>query len=58
MSDQPLTLAALAQFHRQVIVPDIQRIVAATVEASEQRLRDEMHGLQEDIRKLDQRLKP
>jgi len=69
MSDQPLTLAALAQFHRQVIVPDIERIVGAAigdlrleinghfdvVYARFDRLEDE--GL-EDIRKLDQRIKP
>jgi predicted nucleic acid-binding Zn-ribbon protein len=45
MSDQPLTLAVLAQFHRQVILPDIERIV----EASEHRLRDEMHGLHDFV---------
>lgn len=27
MSDQPLPLAALADFHRKVVVPDIERIV-------------------------------
>ena len=31
MSDQPLTLAVLAQFHRQVILPDIERIVGSAV---------------------------
>ncbi len=34
-------VAALAQFHREVLLPDIQRIVTE----SEGRLRDEMHGL-------------
>jgi hypothetical protein len=48
MSDQPLTLAVLAQFHRQVILPDIERIVAAT----EHRLRDEMHVLQDFVLSL------
>ena len=41
MSDQPLTLAVLAQFHRDVLTPEIERIV----QASERRLRDEMHTL-------------
>ena len=29
MSDQPLTMAVLAQFHRDVILPDIERVVGA-----------------------------
>jgi hypothetical protein len=29
MSDQPLTLAVLAQFHRDVILPDVERVVGA-----------------------------
>jgi chromosome segregation ATPase len=45
MSDQPLTLAVLAQFHRQVILPDIERLVAA----SEDRLRDQMQGLHDSV---------
>jgi hypothetical protein len=40
MSDQPLTLIVLAQFHRQVILPDIERVVRAAVGE----LRLEMHG--------------
>jgi predicted nucleic acid-binding Zn-ribbon protein len=52
MSDQPLTLAALAQFHRQVIVPDIERIVAA----SEQRVREQVHGFQDLVLKRLDRL--
>jgi predicted nuclease with TOPRIM domain len=35
----------LAKFHREVVAPDIERIVGSAVGASEQRLRDEMHGL-------------
>ena len=27
MADQPLTFETLVQFHRQVVVPDIERIV-------------------------------
>lgn len=27
LSDQPFTLAVLAQFHREVLLPDVQRIV-------------------------------
>src|SRR5882672_5554451 len=56
MADQPLTLVVLAQFHRQVILPDIERIVATTVEASEHRLRDEMHVLQDFVLKRLDRL--
>ena len=45
MSDQPITLAVLAQFHREVILPDIQKVV----EASEGRLRNEMYGLHDSV---------
>jgi chromosome segregation ATPase len=49
MSDQPITLAVLAQFHREIILPDIQKVV----EASEGRLRNEMYGLHDSVlRKL------
>jgi predicted nuclease with TOPRIM domain len=33
--------AVLAKFHREVLLPDVERVVAA----SEGRLRDEMHGI-------------
>jgi len=45
MSDQPLTLGVLAQFHRDIIVPDIQRIVSE----SESRLRNEMRTFHDEI---------
>jgi predicted nucleic acid-binding Zn-ribbon protein len=32
----------LTRFHREVVLPDIQRVVSDAVEASERRLRDEM----------------
>jgi chromosome segregation ATPase len=51
MSDQPVTLAVLAKFHRDVIVPDIQRIVGDAVSASEGRLRNEMQGFHDSILK-------
>jgi predicted nuclease with TOPRIM domain len=41
MADEPLTLAVLARFHREVIVPDIERAVGNATSG----LRDEMHGL-------------
>ena len=49
MSDQPLTLIVLAQFHRQVILPDIERVVGNAVGGSERRLRDEMHTLHDFV---------
>ena len=42
MSDQPLTLSVLAKFHREVIAPDIERIVGDAVSGSEKRLSDEI----------------
>ena len=56
MSEQPLTLAALAQFHRQVIVPDIERILSGTVDSFEARLRDEMQTLHDAVLKRLDRL--
>ena len=52
MSDEPLTLAVLAQFHRQVILPDIERIVGST----ETRLRDEIQTLHDVVLKRLDRL--
>ena len=43
MSDDPITLATLTQFHREVLLPDVQRIVTTAVDDCERRLRDEMH---------------
>lgn len=34
----------LATFHRDVLLPDVKRVVGDAVEASERRLRDEMHA--------------
>ena len=42
---------ALTRFHREIVVPDIARIVAG----SEQRLRDEMHTLFDSLsRQIDE----
>lgn len=38
-------LPVLAKFHREVLLPDVKRVVAEAVEASERRLRDEMQTL-------------
>jgi len=35
----------LTKFHRDIFVPDIERIVANAVAGFERRLRDEMHSL-------------
>jgi len=45
MSDQSIPLAVLAHFHREVIIPDIERIVGG----AERRLRDEMHTLHDSV---------
>jgi len=41
MSEQPITLSVLARFHREVLLPDVERIVGSAVDG----LRDEMHAL-------------
>jgi hypothetical protein len=45
MSDQPLTLEVLAQFHREVVVPDLQRIVADEVSGSDRYLTTQIEHL-------------
>jgi hypothetical protein len=45
MSDEPVTLALLAQFHREVIVPDLQRIVADEVTAADRHLTAQIERL-------------
>ena len=57
MSEQPLTVGAfataLAQFHREIVLPDLERVVRE----SEFRLRNEMqtfHGeILHNVKKLD-----
>lgn len=49
MSDPTIPLSVLAKFHREVIVPDIQRIVGDAVSGSEGRLRNEMQGFHDSI---------
>ena len=38
-------IPVLTKFHREVVVPDIERIVGTVTEGLERRLRDEMHTL-------------
>ena len=41
MADEPVTLSVLAQFHRDVILPDMQRVVGE--------LRSEMNARFDDV---------
>ena len=34
----------LAKFHRDILLPDVKRVVSEVVDASERRLRDEMQA--------------
>ena len=71
MSDQPVTLAILAQFHREVFLPDFERIVDEAFAESFERGRrahvrflfgsldslEAMYGfLQDDVHRLERRL--
>jgi hypothetical protein len=38
MSDQPVTMAVLTRFHRDVLLPDVERVVERVVGALEQRM--------------------
>jgi predicted nuclease with TOPRIM domain len=42
MSDVEDLVHVLTKFHREIVVPDIERIVGNAVEGAERRLRDEM----------------
>ena len=57
MADDPLTLAVLAKFHREVILPDIERVVADRVDGAERRLRDEMRSLFDSLSRQIQELR-
>ena len=56
MADEPVTLAvltkALAEFHRHVIRPDVQKIVQEAVEASERRISHRLDGLAHQLTDL------
>ena len=42
MGDEPVTYSTLIRFHREVLLPDVERTIAGAVEGVEKRLRDEM----------------
>ena len=52
MSEQPITLSVLARFHREVLLPDVERIVGNAVDG----LRDEIHALHDSLRVKFERL--
>jgi chromosome segregation ATPase len=57
MSDQPVTLAvlttALAQFHREIIRPDVQQIVGDAVANSERRMQANFDSIFHKLDKLE-----
>jgi polyhydroxyalkanoate synthesis regulator phasin len=44
MSDQPLTLAVLARFHQEILMPEVRQVVREEVAKEVGALRDEMHA--------------
>ena len=56
MSDQPVTLAvlttALAQFHHDVILPDVQKIVGDAIAGSERRMQANFDAIFHKLDKL------
>ncbi len=53
MSDQPITLGVLAQFHREVILPDVQRIVGEAIAGSERRMQANFDAIFHKLDKLE-----
>jgi hypothetical protein len=51
MPDQPLTLIVLAQFHRQVILTDVERIARRTAAGAERLLGDQIRAVQDTVLK-------
>jgi len=49
MSEQPITWSVLMRFHREVFLPDLERIVVDGVGGAERHLRDEMHVLHDSL---------
>ena len=63
MPDDPITLATLTQFHREVLLPDVERIVDKRIGDLERRLAvrfDDINrhfdSLQAQLRALEERL--
>jgi hypothetical protein len=44
MSDQPLTLAVLARFHQEILMPEVRQVVREEVGKEAHALRDELHA--------------
>jgi chromosome segregation ATPase len=53
MSDQPLTLAVLADFHQDIFLPDVQRIVAEAIAGSESRMQANFDAIFHKLHKLE-----
>jgi hypothetical protein len=51
MPDQPLTLIVLAQFHRQVILTDVENIARRAVADAERLLGDQIREVQDAVLK-------
>lgn len=51
MPDQPLTLIVLAQFHRQVILTDVENIARRAVADAERLLGDQIRAVQDAVLK-------
>ncbi len=45
MSDQPITLAVLAQFHRDVVLPDTRLILGEAIAESERRMQGQFDAI-------------
>jgi len=48
-AQKALILAELAQFHRDVFLPDVQRVVQEVVGASERRLTSRLDGIAHEL---------
>jgi len=55
MPDDPITLATLTQFHREVLLPDVERIVDKRVGDLEHRLEVRFDDINHHFDAIDQR---
>ena len=45
MSDQPITLAVLAKFHREILLPDVERVVGEAIAGRERRMQGNLDAI-------------
>lgn len=56
MPDDPITLATLTQFHRDVLLPDVQRLIAESEQRIGLRMDAQLDAIYQRFDRLEKRL--